>query len=225
MNDRLLHKWDVDLNEARKIQERLSKHLVLEPYTLGKCMVAGIDVSFRKSTQEASAAIAVMSYPQLRIIEISIARMKMTFPYIPGYLAFREAPAILEAWAKLKTKPNLLVFDGQGLAHPRRFGLACHLGVIFDLPAIGCAKSHLYGDFVEPAQEKGAYSHIIDPAKQDKIGAAVRTRNNVSCVYISPGNHMDIESAVRTIFSLTHRYRLPEPIRYAHKYSGKGWEE
>jgi deoxyribonuclease V len=165
-----------------------------------------------------------MNYPSLRIVEISIARIKMTFPYIPGFLAFREAPAILEAWEKLKTKPDLLIFDGQGLAHPRRFGLACHLGVLFDMPSIGCAKSHLFGDYPEPSKEKGAYSYLLDPQKKDKIGAAVRTRANVSCIYISPGNHTDIDSSVRTIFAMTRRYRLPEPIRFAHQYSGKGWE-
>ena len=224
MKKKLLHPWEVDTNEAKKIQDKLKKHIKLQPFTMHRFVVAGIDVSYKKKSNEASAAIVLMEYPQFQIKEISIARKPVNFPYIPGFLAFREAPVILEAYEKLKNQPDLLLFDGQGLAHPRLFGLACHVGVLVDKPSIGCAKKHLCGEFMEPSKEKGAYSYLVDKRTENRIGAVLRSRKNTKCIYISPGHLMDVNSAIKTTFSLTFRYRLPEPIRFADKYAKKGWE-
>lgn len=225
MNQSLLHPWNVDIREAKKIQERLKKKMVSMPFSQQKFLLAGIDVSFMKSQGETSGAIVVMRFPRLEVVEVSMARIKVEFPYVPGFLTFREAPAIFEAWKKLKNIPDLLIFDGQGMAHPRHFGLACHVGVLMDKPSIGCAKSHLFGNFSEPAREKGAYSHITDPESNERIGAVLRTRTGVSPVYVSPGHRMTLDSAIRNIFAVAPRYRIPEPLRLAHIYSKKGWEQ
>lgn len=225
MRKNILHSWDVNIQEARKIQEKLKKYIKLCPFNLQRFLVAGIDVSFKKKLNEVSAAIVLMEYPQLQIKEISIEKLPVTFPYVPGFLAFREAPVILKAYEKLRNKPDLLLFDGQGMAHPRLFGLACHVGVLLDKPSIGCGKKHLYGDFIEPAIDKGAYSYLSAPDDGERIGAVLRSRRNVSCIYVSPGHLMNVNSAIKTTFSLILRYRLPEPIRLAHTYAGKGWEQ
>lgn len=214
----------MDSKKAKRIQDRLKKRIVFKPFSRSRFLAAGIDVSYKKAIKEASAAIVVLSYPQMEIREVSLARMSAPFPYVPGLLAFREAPSVLKAWKKLKTEPDLLFIDGHGLAHPRGFGLACHLGVLLGKPSIGCAKKHLYGDMTEPSKEKGAYSYVTDPKTGEKIGAVLRSRGNVSCIYISTGHLMDLSSAIKTTSSLTHRYRLPEPTRLAHTYSRKGWE-
>lgn len=225
MRKTLVHSWDVNVQEARKIQEKLKKQIKLCPFNLQRFLVAGIDVSFKKKLNEVSAAIVLMEYPQLQIKEISIEKMPVTFPYVPGFLAFREAPVILKAYEKLRSKPDLLLFDGQGMAHPRLFGLACHVGVLLDKPSIGCGKKHLYGNYIEPSIDKGAYSYLTSPDDGERIGAVLRSRRNVACIYVSPGHLMNVNSAIKTTFSLILRYRLPEPIRLAHSYAGKGWEQ
>lgn len=213
-----------DLKKARRIQDRLKKSLLLLPFSGSRFLVAGIDVSYDRNLKESSAAIVVMAYPQFAIREISHARTAISFPYVPGYLAFREIPPILEAWEKLRTEPDLLLVDGHGLAHPRRFGLACHLGILLDKPSIGCAKEHFYGEVSEPDPEKGSFTYVTDSTDGSHLGAALRSRTNVACIYVSPGHRMDLVSAIKTTFSLILRYRIPEPSRFAHTYSKKGWE-
>jgi deoxyribonuclease V len=224
LKSKLDHNWNVDFKEAKRIQNRLKKSLVSCPYRESRFIVAGIDVSYMKELRESCAAIAVMTFPEFELLEVSISRIKTSFPYVPGYLSFREAPAILDAWKKLRHSPDLLMFDGQGLAHPRRFGIACHVGLLLGKPSIGCAKSHLYGKLQEPSPEKGSSSNITDPADESVIGVVLRTRFKTACVYVSPGHRMDVSSAVRISLALTPKYRIPEPLRFAHTYSKKGWE-
>jgi deoxyribonuclease V len=218
------HPWDVDVKTALKIQERLRKQTAAAPFSPSRFLVAGIDVSYRRDRREASAAAVVMAYPQMAIREVAFARREVSFPYVPGLLAFREIPAILKAWDRLKSRPDLVILDGHGTAHPRRFGLACHLGLLLDRPSIGCAKSHYYGSYQEPPGEKGAYSYVLDPQDGERIGAVLRSRANVACLFVSPGHLTDLPSAIKVIFSLVQRCRLPEPARLAHSYSTKGWE-
>lgn len=165
------------------------------------------------------AAAVVMTLPEFRIIEIKRSSAPAAWPYVPGLLSFREAPAILEAFSKLKNRPNAVIFDGQGIAHPQRFGLAAHLGLWLELPSIGCAKSCLVGDFRVPEKEKGSFEYLYD--KEETIGAAVRTRNEVKPVFISPGHLADLPSAIKLALQCTTKYRLPEPIRKAHREAEK----
>ncbi len=181
--------------------------------------VAGIDISFRAGT--ANAAVVVLTFPGMKVVETASARKKVTFPYIPGLLAFREAPVALEAFARLSTIPDLLVVDGHGLAHPRRFGLACHLGVELDIPSIGCAKSRLIGQWREPARRKGSSTRLI--AGEEVIGRVVRTRDDVKPVFISAGHKVSLKDAVRLVLRMATKYRLPEPIRHAHIAAGHFW--
>lgn len=224
MQSELLHPWDVDPKKAARIQSKLKKHCVTASFNFRNYIVGGIDVSYKTGKKEAAAAIVVMDYPSMKIQEVSIAIAPVDFPYIPELLVFREGPAIVKAWEKLKIKPHLILLDGQGTAHPAHFGLACHMGVLLHTPSIGCAKSHLYGSFNPPAEIKGSFSYILDPLDNKKIGAVLRSRENVSCLYISPGYKMNLSSAITTVFALIHRYRLPEPLRLAHQYAAKGWD-
>ncbi|VAX22466.1 Endonuclease V [hydrothermal vent metagenome] len=202
--------------KARELQDKLAK-LVIKKTTFSDInVVAGIDVSIRNN--RAIAAIVALSIPKLEVLEKAIAVRPVEFPYVPGLLAFREAPVIFEAFDKLKIVPDILVVDGQGYAHPRRLGLACHLGVELDLPSIGCAKSRLTGIHREPGQKRGSRVALTD--KGETIGAVVRTRENVKPVYISIGHRIDLDTAVKLILRLCSRYRLPEPIREAHKTAG-----
>jgi deoxyribonuclease V len=224
VNTKLLHPWCVEPAEARKIQNKLKKHVVFAPFERSHYTVAGIDVSYKRSSREACAAIVVMSYPVMSLKEISIARISIDFPYISGLLAFREAPAVLEAWKKLKSDPDLLLFDAQGIAHPVKFGLASHLGLLLDKPSIGCAKDHLFGNYIEPDKGKWSFSYLTDPKDNSQIGAVMRTRSNVNCVYTSVGYKMDLNSAIKAVFALIGNHRIPEPLKQAHNYSKKGWE-
>jgi deoxyribonuclease V len=200
------------VKEARDIQIEMANRVVVEKILSPK-IVAGVDVSVKDGL--ARAAVVVMSAGDMSIIEISAHTMKVSFPYIPGLLAFREIPVILAAFDKLKTLPDALIVDGQGIAHPRRFGLASHLGVELDLPAIGCAKTRLVGVYEEPEDCKGAYTYLRD--KDEIIGAVLRTRKGVKPVFISTGHKVDLEGSIKVISSLTLKFRLPEPIRSAHK--------
>jgi deoxyribonuclease V len=163
----------------------------------------------------ARAAVVVLSYPALGLLEQSVAQEPVAMPYIPGFLAFREAPAIIAACEKLAIEPDLFIFDGQGIAHPRGMGIASHVGVILDKPSIGCAKSRLWGKHHEPAAQAGSYVHLYDG--EDVIGAVLRTRDNVSPVYVSIGHRVDLETAIEYVLGCCKRYRLPEPTRYAHR--------
>lgn len=172
-----------------------------------------MDVSFRGEL--ARAAVVVLSFPTLEVVDRAWAELPVTFPYIPGYLSFREGPAVLSAFERLTLWPDLVIFDGQGLAHPRRLGLACHLGLWLDLPSIGCAKSRLFGHGQEPGPQRGDSAALLDG--DEVIGAALRSRPGCRPLYVSPGQHMDIPSAIRVVLDCCPRYRLPETTRQAHR--------
>ena len=217
------HPWNVSHTQAEAIQRRLVGYLKPQGSLDGVNLVAGIDVSFprdlrRGDQQWARAAVIVLSYPDLKPVEQVVAERPVDWPYIPGLLSFREGPGVLEALEKLETEPNLLMFDAQGLAHPRRMGLATHLGILLDRPAIGCAKSRLCGQYQEPAPHKGAWTPLIDRGEQ--IGAVVRSRDHVKPIFVSIGQHVDLETAIHFTLSCCPRYRLPEPTRLAHRLAG-----
>ncbi len=213
-----LHAWHVTTEQARQLQNELSTQVVRRDRFETIKTVAGVDIGFKNNI--ARAAVVILSFPDLLLVDGVVAESRVNFPYIPGYLSFREIPPLLVAFARLQTEPDLVIVDGQGLAHPRRFGLACHLGLILDKPTIGCAKSRLCGQYDEPDAEKGAYTDLLD--KDEIIGTALRTRTNVSVVYVSIGHRISLDSARKLTLACCKRYRLPETTRYAHRAaSGK----
>ncbi len=207
------HSWQVSTAEAKDIQLSLREKVSFEPGFDIVGTVAGVDVGMDGDL--AKAAVVVLSYPALEPVEQGVAQAQAAMPYIPGFLAFREAPAVIAACEKLETEPDLLIFDGQGVAHPRRLGIASHVGVILDKPSIGCAKSRLCGTHHEPAPDAGSYVHLYDG--EEIIGAVVRTRSHVSPVYVSVGHRIDLETAIRYVMACCKGYRLPETTRYAHR--------
>ena len=211
-----LHRWDLTPGEAIEIQQRLRYLVRIEPFSRPINTIAGADISFNKFSETVYAGIVVLSLPDLRIVESAGVRSVAKFPYVPGLLSFRETPSVLDAWEKLKTKPDVLMLDGQGIAHPRRFGIACHVGLLLDLPTIGCAKSILVGKHGELGLEAGSRSPLIDRGEQ--VGVALRTKNKVSPVYVSPGHLIDLDSAVDLALRSTGKYRQPEPTRQAHLF-------
>jgi len=212
------HPWNLPPEEAQRLQRQLSSKVITEKTFESVSLIAGVDVGFRG--EEAIAAAVVLRYPQMEVLETAIAAVPVEFPYIPGLLAFREGPAVIAALGKLRHEPDLLIFDGQGLAHPRRMGIATHIGIIFDKPSIGCAKSRLFGTHHEPGPHKGSYVHLYDG--EEVIGAVVRTRDKVSPIYVSIGHRIDLASAIEIVLRCCKGYRLPEPTRLAHQLaSGK----
>jgi deoxyribonuclease V len=207
-----LHSWDVTTSQARDIQSRLSSLIITEDRFRGIQSVCGLDVGF--SGGKAQAACVVMSYPDLEILDFSFSENPVSFPYIPGYLSFREIPALVPSLEKLKAEPDLVLVDGQGVAHPRRFGLASHVGIVLDKPAIGCAKSKLTGAYEEPGLHKGDVAFLYDG--EEKIGAVLRTRSQARPLFVSVGHKISLNSACPFVLNCCTRYRLPEPIRYAH---------
>jgi len=209
-----LHSWDLTPGEAIQVQQRLRNLVRLRRLARPVDTIAGADISFNKFSETVYAGIVVLSLPDLRIIESAGVRSVAKFPYVPGLLSFREAPSLLEAWEKLITKPDVLMLDGQGIAHPRRFGIACHMGVLLDWPTVGCAKSILVGKYGELGLEAGSRSPLVD--KGEQVGVALRTKNKVAPVYVSPGHLIDLDSAVDLVLRSTTKYRLPETTRQAH---------
>ena len=180
--------------------------------------IAGTDISGEDKDGYAVGAVVVVSYPDLEVAEVARSMVRPEFPYVPGLLSFRETPVLIAALERLYLKPDILMVDGHGLAHPRRFGIACHLGLLLDVPTIGCAKSILTGRYQELAPEAASRADLVD--RGDVIGAAVRTRRSVSPVYISIGNRVDLESAVKWTLACCKGYRIPEPTRLAHQAAG-----
>ena len=213
----LRHGWDVTSEEAIKIQEELRKEVIKEDQFGSIRYVAGVDAGFEQQEGQtiARAAVAVLTFPDLQLHEQAVVRRPTSFPYVPGLLSFREAPALIEALEQLTTLPDLLLCDGQGLAHPRRFGLACHLGVLTDIPAIGVAKTHFIGQYEEVAQERGAWQPLCE--QEETIGAVLRTRSGVKPLYVSIGHRISLESAIRYVLACAPRYRQPETTRQAHR--------
>lgn len=210
-----LHPWDVSPQEAMEIQRRLREKLRFVPLEAERVRwVAGADVSFDKGSDTIFAAVVVLELPQLTPVDEATAITVTRFPYIPGLLSFREAPAVLKAFEKVTRWPEAVLLDGQGLAHPRRMGLACHLGLLLDLPAVGCAKSLLVGTYEEPAPQAGSFSPLWD--RGEVVGAALRTRDHTSPIFVSPGHKIDLESAIRLVLRCVAGHRQPEPTRQAH---------
>ncbi len=213
---RQLHSWDLRPAEAIALQIELQSQLKLQPLAPMPRFVAGADLSFDKGSDTVYAGIVVLSLPDLQIVEERGLKTTAPFPYVPGLLSFRESPAILEVWELLRQKSDLLITDGQGTAHPRGFGIACHLGLWLDIPTIGCAKTRLCGQFDPPGDERGISSPLV--YKKQIIGAALRTKTRVSPVYASPGHLIDLDSSLAILLKCDGGYRVPEPTRRAHLF-------
>lgn len=219
MKLRQLHEWDLPIAEARAVQERLARRIREVPlYNEVRC-VAGTDVSYHRPSGLFVAGVVVLSWPNLETLETRVAAGETPFPYVPGYLSFREIPPLALALEKVKTRIDLMVCDGQGIAHPRRLGLASHLALLTGLPTIGCAKSRLCGEHREPARRRG--SSVALKYKGQTVGRVVRTRDGVNPVFVSVGNRITLEEAQKWVLKLANTTRLPEPTRRADHLVGK----
>jgi deoxyribonuclease V len=211
-----LHRWSVTPREAARIQLRLRERLELADRLPKIETVAGADVAVDLQRGRAIAGVIVSGFPEMNEIERAWAERKITFPYVPGLLSFREIPVLLKAFARLRRAPDLIFCDGHGYAHPRRFGIACHLGVLLDRPTIGCGKSILVGRAEQPLQRVGSWTPLVD--KDEVVGAAFRTREGVKPVYISQGHRISLESAINFARSVTDGFRIPRPTREADHF-------
>ncbi|MBA2733891.1 MAG: deoxyribonuclease V [Acidobacteria bacterium] len=209
-----LHDWTMTPREAIELQKSLRERVRLAPVKKQIKTIAGADISFNKFSPIVYAGLVVMRLPSLEVIEEVGVVSETKFPYVPGLLSFRESPSVLEAWAKLKTEPDAVMFDGHGIAHPRRVGIASHVGLIINRPTLGCAKSVLVGKYEEPERERGNWTELVD--KAEVVGAAVRTKTNVHPIYVSPGHLIDLEGAIKLTLACDGGYRQPEPTRCAH---------
>ena len=215
-----LHGWDVAPDEAIRLQRTLAPQVIADqPLPLDSIrLVAGVDVSVKG--ERSQAAVVVLRFPALDVVETVTAERPTTFPYVPGLLSFREGAVILDALSRLTSTPDAFLFDGQGTVHPRRFGIACHIGLFLDAPTVGCAKSLLVGHHAPLPAEKGAWAPLLD--RGEVIGAALRTRANVKPVYVSVGHRAALDDARALVLACTTRYRLPEPTRRAHQAAALG---
>ena len=247
MKTKKLHSWNLSYSEARDCQKNLACEVQFTPLKKPPKLIAGLDCAFSKDGKRIIAAVVVLknsntqkglleplAAPGFETVETTNAVQQVSFPYIPGLLSFREAPACIAAVEKLKNDPDVFIIDGQGVAHPRRLGLAAHLGLFFDKPTIGCAKSRLTGIFEDPPPQKGTYSLLKDKKRwknetshepratnDEIIGAVVRTRTNVKPVFVSVGNKCLLKDAIEVTIACTTKYRLPEPTRLAHQLVSK----
>ncbi|MHC4175079.1 MAG: endonuclease V [Planctomycetota bacterium] len=247
MQTKKLHNWNLSYSEVIELQKRLADQVQFTPLKNPPKLIAGLDCALSKDGQQILATAVVLRVPDVikglrehlkpsdfELIETATARQKLTFPYIPGLLSFREAPVCITAVEKLKNEPDIFIIDGQGIAHPRRLGLAAHLGLFFDKPTVGCAKSRLTGTFEEPPPQKGSFgllkdkknwktgtSHEPQATNDEIIGAVVRTRANVKPVFVSVGNKCLLTDAIKITLDSTTKYRLPEPTRLAHQLVSK----
>jgi deoxyribonuclease V len=212
----LSHRWDLSPEEAFSVQKELAARVERQPRLGPVGHVAGIDVSVRDDLSR--AAVVILDLDSLSPVDYATATQPVTMPYVPGLLAFREGPVVLDALDHLTTKPDLLIFDGQGLAHPRRLGIASHIGLLADMPSIGCAKSRLCGQHDEPGPEPENHAPLLD--KGEIIGAVLRTKRNVKPVYVSIGHRVDLETSITYVLACCRGYRLPETTRWAHRVAG-----
>jgi deoxyribonuclease V len=213
-----MHNWNVSTLEARSIQEKLASLVSRECKVSNPLLIAGVDISVNRFNKTGRGAVVILSYPSLEIVETSVVTDAVTFPYVPGLLSFREAPLLLAAFEKIKNIPDLVVVDGQGIAHPRRIGIASHLGLFLNIPTIGCAKSRLCGEHDMPGIKAGSYTELIDGG--EVIGVVLRTRDGIKPVYVSIGHMIDLPSAIHWVEACCRGYRLPEPTRLAHQAAG-----
>jgi len=211
-----LHPWDIKPKEAMTIQMDLRKRIELQDSFNEIRVIAGADVSFDRKKNESYGGVITYSFPELKEIERRGAIKKVSFPYIPGLLAFREAPVLLEAFASLRTEPDVIMFDGQGFAHFRRMGIATHMGILLNKPAIGCAKSRLIGTFEEPGENSGCYSPLVDSGQT--VGVVLRTRKQIHPIFVSQGNKISLKSCIEIVLKCLDGYRVPKPTREADHY-------
>lgn len=208
------HEWEVSLGEAREIQRELASEVRLEPLEGEVGLVAGADLSFSRGDPMVHAGVVVLRLPGFEVVESVHLSRESRFPYVPGYLSFREIPPLVELFEGLRHTPDAVICDGQGLAHPRRLGLACHLGLLLDLSTVGCAKSHFVGEYQEPGEEKGARSPLV--LDGEEVGVVLRSRSGVKPLFVSPGHRIDVPGAVSLVERCLGRYRQPETTRAAH---------
>jgi deoxyribonuclease V len=213
------HAWDLSPREAVRLQRRLCGRVRQRPLPARVRLVAGLDAAFPRDGSVCLAAAVLWDTHSREVVEQRVARHPLRFPYVPGLLSFREAPAVLAALGGLETRPDVVICDGHGMAHPRRFGLACHVGVLSGLPTIGCAKSRLVGEHREPAVRRGSRARLID--RGETVGYVVRTRDGVRPVFVSVGHLADLDSAVRLVLRCATGFRLPEPTRRADRLAAR----
>ena len=213
--------WPRDIQSARLLQQTLSKTVALQPLTKPPRLIGGVDACYTE--RRVVAAASLFTYPDLRYLDDALAREVIRFPYVPGFLSFREGPAVIGALRRLKAPPDVVLFDGQGIAHQDGLGIASHVGVILDIPTIGCAKSRLVGEFKEPWPYKGDWEELYFHGRV--IGAVVRTRDRVKPVFVSPGHRIDLKTSIDIVMHSISLYRLPDPIRHADHLSRKAAKE
>ncbi|MCX7941867.1 MAG: deoxyribonuclease V [Dictyoglomaceae bacterium] len=212
-----------DIKQAKNLQEFLARKIILEDRFDKVNLIGGVDTSYSQEDRKILGVIVVLDFITLNIVEISFDLSDEVLPYIPTFLSFREGLVIINSWKKLKNKPDILIIDGQGYAHPRNLGIASHIGVVLDIPTIGCAKKPLIGSFRDPGLNKGDWEPIY--YKNKKIGIVLRTKENTKPLYVSPGHKISFETAISIILKTSIKYRFPEPIRLAHHYSKIGWSK
>jgi deoxyribonuclease V len=213
MQIKKLHDWELNPKQGRILQEKLAGRVKCKPLAKSIALVAGADMAFSRDHERFFATVVVLTFPGLEMVEEVSAWVRPTFPYVPGLLSFREGPVLVQAFLKVKSIPDVVMFDGQGIAHPRRLGLAAHLGLWLGIPTVGCAKSRLVGEHADPGRRKGQSAPLFD--KEEKIGVVLRTRDGVKPVYVSPGHLADFETSTKLVLRCCTKYRLPEPTRLA----------
>lgn len=223
MDIRELHTWDVTPADARRLQAELAAKLKLRPLPEDIRLVAGADMAIGRRREAFFAAVVVQTFPGLETVEVATACVPATFPYVPGLLTFREGPALVAAFRRMKRTPDAVIFDGQGLAHRKRMGLACHMGLWLGLPTVGCAKSRLVGQHDEPGAQAGRSTPLWH--REEQVGVVLRTRTDVKPVFVSPGHLADVDSSRELVLACCAGYRLPEPTRQAHLAVGRAKRE
>jgi deoxyribonuclease V len=211
-----LHSWDLTTAEARDMQLKLAEQVDAKRPIKAYKTIAGADVSYDRYAKWLHAAVVVLRAGSFEVLDRSGVLAEARFPYVPGLLTFREAPAVIQAFRKLTVRPDVIICDGQGIAHPRRIGLAAHLGLFLDIPTIGCAKSWFFGEYEEPGPERGDWSPLID--QSETIGAVLRTRTRVKPLFVSSGHRCDLKSAIKIVLDTSPTYRQPITTRLAHQY-------
>jgi deoxyribonuclease V len=210
-----LHTWNVSIEGAIRIQEELRNRIVLKKTFAEVMMIGGGDVAYSKSKDLLFGTIVVLSFPEMEMVDMATASGKIPFPYIPGLFSFREGPILIKTFQKLRVKPDVMIYDGQGIAHPRGVGLASHLGIWFDLPSIGCAKTPLLHEYILPRPSRGSFESIRRDGKA--VGAVLRTKDKVKPLFVSPGHRIDLMTSIQLVLESCKGYRFPEPLRKTHQ--------
>lgn len=213
MEPKVRHSWKLTEEEAVQLQQELAKQVIAEDHLDEVSFIAGVDVAYSKHSDKLIAAVVVLEAESLNMVDSAVVEDNVHFPYIPGLFSFRELPPVIKAFQQIKVPPQLIVCDGQGIAHPRRFGLASHLGVLFDIPTIGCGKTRLLGEFMEPDSARRSMSPLVDQG--EVIGSVLRTQDGVKPIFVSVGHKISLKAACDWILKLAPSYRLPETTRQA----------